>query len=153
MNNTLRCVAALFVLMFLIGPTTAHTPFQQLEEDVNAVSYSIGEYVNDRFDCSNMAGLMVDELDTKGYNAEMVLVHSKLDKNCRHTFVIVDREVIIEPTRKLITFAEGRYGNYNSIDWYVATWNIIGVYTDKEAAAKYSQWGIVEFNTIYRDLK
>ena len=124
-----------------ISAVTSNSAFLKLQKDIEEVPYETFEYATDVFDCSNMAGMLTDHLDDSGYNAELVIVHSKVDRKCYHTFVIVDRKVIIEPTHKLITFSEMEYGDYNtdSIDWYMETWDIVGIYTNKEDAAKNSR--------------
>ncbi|GAH24994.1 unnamed protein product [marine sediment metagenome] len=135
-----------------------HTPHEQLKMDIENVSYNTYEYKEDVFDCSNMAGLMVDELDAKGYDAQIVAVRSRIDEKCGidkrsgHAFVIVDMEVIIEPVHLLITFSEGKYGDYNTkaIDWYIETWEVIGVYENKEDAVKRSKWGFSEWYSLFR---
>ena len=140
----------------LAGDSGNFTPRQQLELNLDQVPFSVSEYRKDTFDCSNMAALIVEELDAKGYNAEIVVVRVKqsyLDrwniegKRGYHVFVIVDRQVIIEPTFKVITFAEGEYGDFNTLDWYIETWDIIGVYADSSDAIKRSRWSFMEWNT------
>ena len=109
--------------------------FHVLEADILNVSYSINDYQTDSFDCSNMAAQMTDELDLLGYNAEMVLVESKVSGTGNwHVFVVVDRQVIIEPTFKCITFSEGEYGMFGNIDWYIQTWKVLAVFTSSEEA-------------------
>ena len=150
-------------LLFLIASVdaidvsvgTSNSTFLKLQKDIEEVPYETFEYVTDVFDCSNMAGMLTDHLDDAGYDAELVIVHSKVDRTCYHTFVIVDRKVIIEPTYKLITFSEMEYGDYNtdSIDWYMETWDIVGIYTNKEDAAKNSRWNIYQFDSTLKDLR
>ena len=153
-------------ILFLVGVITvsavsavsAVLPVQQLELDVNNVSYFVTDYEIGRFDCSNMAAQMVEELNAKGYDAEIVVVCTKqsyLDKwnmvgeRDYHAFVIIDRQAIVEPTLKLITFTEGKYGNYKTIDWYLEAWEVIGVYSDRDDAIKRSKWGYLEWHSLY----
>ena len=154
----LSCSFVAFAVLFLTanafacdsgnsGNSGNFTPRQQLELDLDKVPFFVSEYRKGVFDCSNMAALIVQELDAKEYNAEIVVVHSKVDRKCYHSFVIVDRQVIIEPTFKLITFTEGVYGNFGSLDWYIETWDIIGVYADSSDAIKRSGWSYIEWNT------
>lgn len=154
-KNNIGMLLWLLCLLFLIDDVVSaesNIDFTHLQEDIANVSYQTYEYQTDIFDCSNMAGLMVTELDKLDYNAELVIVKSKVSKNCYHTFVIIDREVIIEPTFKLITFSEGKYGDFGSIEWYIQTWNVIGVYSSIEDAGKRSKWSALEFNTFKRDI-
>lgn len=151
------------IVALLISITHGNlSPYEQLEKDVESTPYTEvskgtggygkgdkGSYKMGVFDCSNMAAIMVEHLDAKGYNAEIVVVKRKKGR-IHHAFVIVDREAIIEPTHKLITFTEGKYGDKGSTLWYRKTWEVVGVYGDKEDAAKQSRWGVWEWYSAKR---
>ena len=145
----------LFLSPFVHGQEVQdNEAYKQLVRDAESASYHKNDYKTDRFDCSNMAGVLVDHLDSLGYNAEIIVVQAKqehLDKYNMigrpgyHAFVIVDRQAIIESTYKLVTFTEGKYGKHGSIDWYIGAWNVIEVHTSMERACKDSRWGMTEW--------
>lgn len=152
------CILVLFLFAtLLIGITRGEeklTPFEQLKKDVESAPYKKTDYVRDVNDCSNMAATMVEHLDAKGYNAEIVVVQTRqsycdkwnlIGRRGYHAFVIVDRQAIVEATYKLITFSEGKYEDSGSIDWYIEAWDIIGVYANRENAIKQSRWGVSEW--------
>lgn len=119
----------------------------KLERDIEEAPYQTWEYKRDSFDCSNMAGVMVEHLDSRGWNAEIIVGDSKTSPSgCIHAFIIVNRRVTVAPTLKIITYAEGRENNLREFDFFINTWDIIGVYQDREDAIErswwsYSQWG------------
>lgn len=136
-----------------VSPVVHVQAYDQLVKDVTDAPYFKWEYKANIFDCSNMAGVLVTHLDSLGYNAEIVVVRTRqsyLDAanipgvGDYHTFVIVDRQAIVESTFKLVTFTEDKYGDHLTIDWYIEAYEIIGVY-DSVEDTKRSKWGQLEF--------
>lgn len=120
----------------------------KLENDIEEAPYQTYELKQDRFDCSNTAGMLVDHLNSRGWDAAIVVGDSKKSSRCVHAFVIVDRRIIVEPTLKVITYAEGKKDNMKDLNFYVNTWDIIGFYYSKEDAIKRSRWSYNEWDDL-----
>ena len=114
----------------------------KLESDIEQAPYQTREYRQDRFDCSNMVGVLVEHLDSRGWNADIVVVDSKKSlTGCIHTFIIVDRRVIVSVMSKKITYAEGRGNNTRDLDFFINTWDIMYLYFSREDAIRRGHWG------------
>lgn len=60
------------VVLIISSMVTAKADvLSQLKEDVAAAPYNISDYEMDRFDCSNMAALLHDWLELKGYDVKV----------------------------------------------------------------------------------
>ena len=70
----------------------------KLEKDVQEAPYCITDYEKGEFDCSNMAALLSDYLEFKGWNTTIVRAPD------RHAWIKVN-DKLVEPTSKRIFFA------------------------------------------------
>lgn len=73
----------------------------KLQIDVWQAPYSIRDYEEDEFDCSNMAALLTDNLDQKGWNAT---IRAGYGKKYGHAWVEVNGKCV-ESTAKLLWFS------------------------------------------------
>ena len=72
----------------------------RLQIDVWKAPYSTWDYEESKFDCSNMAALLTDDLDQKGWNATIRVGYGKKHG---HAWINVNGKCV-EPTSKLLWF-------------------------------------------------
>lgn len=104
-------VIILFSLSCIILPVMNKSWEQRLQEAILACPYSITEYRENVFDCSNMANMLDDWLEEK-YGYETYIMIFQGENGVGHTLVVANGR-FIEPTSKslIFTFRKETYSN------------------------------------------
>lgn len=86
--------------VFLIPMMTYKDSLLELERKINECPYSIEEYEENVFDCSNMASMLDDWLELYGYES-WIVIWKKIDASPGHAMLLVNGH-LVEPTTKML---------------------------------------------------
>ena len=95
----MKRLLALCSMLFALSACSGNLYIKNLRMDITNAPYSPEEYILGQFDCSNMASLMDNYLEGKGYDSKIMVVQ---ESNGPHAYVIIDNETIAEPVTKKI---------------------------------------------------
>lgn len=76
---------------------------QPVQQDVESCKYDPSEFVNDEFDCSNMAQMQRDHLVSKGRDVWIAIGQDRLT-NENHAWLIVDGWYVDGPEKSVVLF-------------------------------------------------
>lgn len=118
-NMRIKIIRNILIILILLGIFNSNEEinnldaYQDIPKLIEEAPYSVSDYKEDIFDCSNMCALLNDYLRNQGVNCSILVVNTGVDVDIDHCFLKCGNDYIETTEKRILSPIEKeRYKTY-----------------------------------------
>lgn len=118
-NMRIKIIRNILIILILLGIFNSNEEinnldaYQDIPKLIEEAPYSVSDYKEDIFDCSNMCALLNDYLRNQGVNCSILIVNTGVDVDIDHCFLKCGNDYIETTEKRILSPIEKeRYKTY-----------------------------------------